>query len=65
MNKKSIFRAALFLVFSCGFFLNSGMAQTNIYKKNLTAKYPNAKHVEWEMDDGYMTAEFLDERNQE
>ena len=36
-----------------------------MYKKALSEKYPNAKNVEWDLDDGCMTAEFLDERNQE
>ena len=65
MNRKSSLRKVLFLVVACGFFVNSAMAQTDVYKKVLSEKYPNAKYVEWEMEDGYMTAEFLDERNQE
>ncbi|MDR0368654.1 MAG: PepSY-like domain-containing protein [Bacteroidales bacterium] len=32
-----------------------------VYQNALAALYPTAKHVEWDFDDGYMTAEFRDD----
>ena len=65
MNRKSILKTTLLFVAVCGFFFSSAMAQADIYKKALSAKYPNAQNVEWEAEDGYMTAEFLGEHSQE
>ena len=65
MNRNSILRMALLAVFACGIFINSASAQTESCRKTLSQKYPKAKYVEWEMENGYMTAEFLDEYNQE
>jgi hypothetical protein len=33
----------------------------SVYRNNLETVYPNAKYVEWDYDDGYMTAEFRDD----
>ena len=33
----------------------------SVYRNSLEAIYPNAKHIDWEYDDGYMTAEFRDD----
>ena len=33
----------------------------SVYKNSLETVYPNAKYVEWDYDDGYMTAEFRDD----
>jgi hypothetical protein len=48
-----------------GFFTGTATAQSDIYKRELAERFPAAKQVEWEFDDGYMTAEFRDEFNQE
>ena len=65
MNRKLTVKATLVAIFFVGFFVSPVVAQSDIYKIELGERFPAAKNVKWEMDDGYMTAEFQDEFNQE
>lgn len=65
MSRRLIFKTNLTIVFFIGFFVNSIVAQSDIYQIALEERFPAAKNVKWEIDDGYMTAEFFDEFNQE
>ena len=65
MNRKLTLKATLIVMFFVGFFVSPAVAQSDIYKIELAERFPAAKNVKWEMDDGYMTAEFRDEFDQE
>ena len=53
----------MFITLMAAFFVITGCEKSGnvdpVYQKGLDVIYPNAKHVEWEYDDGYLTAEFL------
>ncbi len=60
MKLNLVFKILFFsTVFSfCG--INYINAQSEVHKKALAKKYPDATRVEWEIDDGYIEAEFFD-----
>jgi hypothetical protein len=67
MDRKLFLRATFVVLFFAGFFVNPIVAQSDIFQIELGERFPAAKNVKWEQDDdeGYITAEFLDEFYQE
>ncbi len=59
MRTKIIIKTALFSILFLG--CKSGINIDQAFKDSLSEKYPHAKHIEWDYDDGDIVAEFWDE----